>query len=131
MNFLKSLNKNLLVVVMSFLSISSFVKAEETQTLEVLKTLQKDLKTLEKARQRANSNELEQVIPDTGKKFAQDWGTKTETTKTKEIPETEARVAEWTNPRVVLIYTLSFSTVRSRPSTISMPIFRARKVCSK
>ncbi|MEC8544760.1 MAG: flagellar biosynthetic protein FliO, partial [SAR324 cluster bacterium] len=59
------------------------------------------LKTLEKARQRANSNELEQVIPDTGKKFAQDWGTKTETTKTKEIPETEARVAEWTNPRVV------------------------------
>ncbi|MEK9972336.1 MAG: flagellar biosynthetic protein FliO, partial [Deltaproteobacteria bacterium] len=59
------------------------------------------LKTLEKARQRANSNELEQVIPETGKKFAQDWGTKTETTKTKEIPETEARVAEWTNPRVV------------------------------
>ena len=59
------------------------------------------LKTLEKARQRANLNEVEQVIPETGKKFAQDWGTKTEVTKTKEIPETESRVAEWTNPRVV------------------------------
>ena len=59
------------------------------------------LKTLEKARKRANSNELEQVIPETGKKLAQDWGTKTETLKTKEISETEARVAEWTNPRVV------------------------------
>ena len=34
---------------MCFFSISSFVKADETQTLEVLKTLQKDLKTLEKA----------------------------------------------------------------------------------
>ena len=59
------------------------------------------LKTLEKARQRANLNEVEQVIPETGKKFAKDWGTKTEVTKTKEIPETESRVAEWTNPRVV------------------------------
>lgn len=59
------------------------------------------LKTLEKARQRANLNEVEQVIPETGKKFAQDWGTKTEVTKTKEIPETESRVDEWTNPRVV------------------------------
>ena len=59
------------------------------------------LKTLDKARQRANLNEVEQVIPETGKKFAQDWGTKTEVTKTKEIPETESRVAEWTNPRVV------------------------------
>ena len=49
MNFLKSLNKKILVFVMSFLSISFFVNAEETQTLEVLKTLQKDLKTLEKA----------------------------------------------------------------------------------
>jgi len=57
------------------------------------------LKTLEEARQRANSNKLKQVIPDTGKKFAQGWGTKTETTK--DIPENEARVAEWTNPRVV------------------------------
>ena len=59
------------------------------------------LKTLDKARQRANLNEVEQLIPETGKKFAQDWGTKTEVTKTKEIPETESRVAEWTNPRVV------------------------------
>ena len=57
------------------------------------------LKTLKEARQRANSNKLEQVIPEPGKKFAQDWGTKTETTK--DIPENEARVAEWTNPRVV------------------------------
>ena len=56
MNFLKSLNKKILVFVMSFLSISSFVKAEETQTLEVLKTLQKDLKTLEKAVYSQSSN---------------------------------------------------------------------------
>ena len=56
MNFLKSLNKKILVFVISFLSISSFVKAEETQTLEVLKTLQKDLKTLEKAVYSQSSN---------------------------------------------------------------------------
>ena len=56
MNFLKSLNKKILVFVMSFLSISSFVKAEETQSLEVLKTLQKDLKTLEKAVYSQSSN---------------------------------------------------------------------------
>ncbi|MDC3039390.1 tol-pal system protein YbgF [Candidatus Pelagibacter sp.] len=56
MNFLKSLNKKILFFVMSFLSISSFVKAEETQTLEVLKTLQKDLKTLEKAVYSQSSN---------------------------------------------------------------------------
>ena len=56
MNFLKSLNKKILVFVMSFLSIISFVKAEETQTLETLKTLQKDLKTLEKAVYSQSSN---------------------------------------------------------------------------
>ena len=56
MNFLKSLNKKILVFVMSFLSISFFVNAEETQTLEVLKTLQKDLKTLEKAVYSQSSN---------------------------------------------------------------------------
>ena len=56
MNFLKSLNKKILVFVMSFFSVSSFVKAEETQTLEVLKTLQKDLKTLEKAVYSQSSN---------------------------------------------------------------------------
>ena len=56
MNFLKSLNKKILVFVVSFLSISSFVKAEETQTLEVLETLQKDLKTLEKAVYSQSSN---------------------------------------------------------------------------
>ena len=56
MNFLKSLNKKILVFVMSFLSISSFVSAEETQTSEVLKTLQKDLKTLEKAVYSQSSN---------------------------------------------------------------------------
>ena len=41
---------------MCFFSISSFVKAEEAQTLEVLKTLQKDLKTLEKAVYSQSSN---------------------------------------------------------------------------
>ena len=41
---------------MCFFSISSFVKADETQTLEVLKTLQKDLKTLEKAVYSQSSN---------------------------------------------------------------------------
>ena len=41
---------------MIFFSISSFVKAEETQTLEVLNTLQKDLKTLEKAVYSQSSN---------------------------------------------------------------------------
>ena len=56
MNFLKSLNKKILVFVICFFSISSFVKAEETQTLEVLKTLQKDLKTLEKAVYSQSSN---------------------------------------------------------------------------
>lgn len=61
------------------------------------------LKTLDKARQRTNSSEVEQVIQETGKKFTQDWGTKTEVTKTKDIPESEAKVkvVEWTNPRVV------------------------------
>jgi tol-pal system protein YbgF len=49
MNFLKRLNKKILVFAMCFFSISFFVKAEEIQTLEVLKTLQNDLKTLEKA----------------------------------------------------------------------------------
>ena len=56
MNFLKSLNKKILVFVICFFSISSFVKAEETQTLEILKTLQKDLKTLEKAVYSQSSN---------------------------------------------------------------------------
>ncbi len=56
MNFLKSLNKKILVFVICFFSISSFAKAEETQSLEVLKTLQKDLKTLEKAVYSQSSN---------------------------------------------------------------------------
>ena len=56
MNFLKRLNKNILVFILCFFSISSFVKAEETQTLEILKTLQKDLKTLEKAVYSQSSN---------------------------------------------------------------------------
>ncbi len=56
MNFLKRLNKNILVFILCFFSISSFVRAEETQTLEVLKTLQKDLKTLEKAVYSQSSN---------------------------------------------------------------------------
>ncbi len=49
MKLLKYINKKLLVSVMCFFSINSFVEAEETKTLEVLETLQKDLKTLEKA----------------------------------------------------------------------------------
>ena len=49
MKFLKRINKRILVSAMCFYLISSFVKAEETQTLEVLETLKKDLKTLEKA----------------------------------------------------------------------------------
>ena len=56
MNFLKSLNKKILVFVICFFSISSSVKAEETETLEVIKTLQKDLKTLEKAVYSQSSN---------------------------------------------------------------------------
>ena len=36
-------------IIIFLFSIISFVKAEETETLEVIKTLQKDLKTLEKA----------------------------------------------------------------------------------
>ena len=56
MNFLNHLKKNILVSAMCFFSITSFVKAEEKQTLEVLKTLQKDLKTLEKAVYSQSSN---------------------------------------------------------------------------
>ena len=56
MKFLKRINKKILVYVMCFFSISSFVKAEETQTLKVLETLQKDLKTLEKAVYSQSSN---------------------------------------------------------------------------
>ena len=56
MNFLKRLNKKILVFAMCFFSISFFVKAEEIQTLEVLKTLQNDLKTLEKAVYSQSSN---------------------------------------------------------------------------
>ena len=58
------------------------------------------LKTLEKARKRANSNELEQIIPE-NEKIAQDRVPKTVATKTKDIPESETRVPEWTNSRVV------------------------------
>jgi len=49
MKFLKSINKRILVLSICLFSTTSLVKAEETQTLEVLKILQKDLKTLEKA----------------------------------------------------------------------------------
>ena len=56
MKFLKCINKRILVSAICFYLISSFVKAEETQTLEVLKTLQKDLKTLEKAVYSQSSN---------------------------------------------------------------------------
>ncbi|WP_082254970.1 tol-pal system protein YbgF [Candidatus Pelagibacter communis] len=56
MKFLKRINKRILVSAMCFYLISSFAKAEETQTLEVLKTLQKDLKTLEKAVYSQSSN---------------------------------------------------------------------------
>ena len=56
MKFLKSINVKILVSAICFFSISSFVKAEETQTLEVLETLKKDLKTLEKAVYSQSSN---------------------------------------------------------------------------
>ena len=56
MKFLKHINKKILVSAMCFFLVSSFIKAEETQTLEVLKTLQKDLKTLEKAVYSQSSN---------------------------------------------------------------------------
>ena len=56
MKFLKRINRRILVSAMCFYSISSFVKAEETQTLEVLETLKKDLKTLEKAVYSQSSN---------------------------------------------------------------------------
>ena len=49
MKFLEYINKSILVLILFLFSIISFVKAEETETLEVIKTLQKDLKTLEKA----------------------------------------------------------------------------------
>ena len=49
MKYLKSINKRIIVLSICLFSTVSFVKAEEAQTLEVLKTLQKDLKTLEKA----------------------------------------------------------------------------------
>ena len=49
MKFLEHINKSILVLIIFLFSIISFVKAEETETLEVIKTLQKDLKTLEKA----------------------------------------------------------------------------------
>jgi len=48
MKFLGYINKSILVLIIFLFSII-FVKAEETETLEVIKTLQKDLKTLEKA----------------------------------------------------------------------------------
>ena len=56
MIFLKRINKKILVSAMCFSLISSFVKAEGTESLEVLKTLQKDLKTLEKAVYSQTSN---------------------------------------------------------------------------
>ncbi len=56
MKFLKRINKKILVSVMCFFSISSLVKAEETQILKVLETLRKDLKTLEKAVYSQSSN---------------------------------------------------------------------------
>ena len=56
MKFLKRINKRILVSAMCFYLISSFVKAEETQTLEVMETLKKDLKTLEKAVYSQSSN---------------------------------------------------------------------------
>ena len=49
MKFLEYINKSILVLIIFLFSIISFVKAEETETLEVIKTLQKDLKTLERA----------------------------------------------------------------------------------
>ena len=49
MKFLEYINKSILFLIIFIFSTISFVKAEETETLEVIKTLQKDLKTLEKA----------------------------------------------------------------------------------
>ena len=49
MKFLEYINKCILFLIIYIFSSISFVKAEETETLEVIKTLQKDLKTLEKA----------------------------------------------------------------------------------
>ena len=49
MKFLEYINKSIFVLIIFLFSTISFVKAEETETLEVIKTLQKDLKTLEKA----------------------------------------------------------------------------------
>ena len=56
MKFLEYINKSVLVLIIFLFSIISFVKAEETETLEVIKTLQKDLKTLEKAVYSQSSN---------------------------------------------------------------------------
>ena len=56
MKFLESINKKLLVLPVCIFLTVSFAKAEESQTLEVLKTLQKDLKTLEKAVYSQSSN---------------------------------------------------------------------------
>jgi len=56
MKFFKSINKKLLVLPICIFLIVSFAKAEESQTLEVLKTLQKDLNTLEKAVYSQSSN---------------------------------------------------------------------------
>ena len=49
MKFLEYINKSILVLIIYIFSTIFFVKAEETETLKVIKTLQKDLKTLEKA----------------------------------------------------------------------------------
>ena len=46
MKFLEYINKCILFLIIFIFSTISFVKAEETETLEVIKTLQKDLKTL-------------------------------------------------------------------------------------
>jgi flagellar biogenesis protein FliO len=59
------------------------------------------LKTLEKARQHANSNEEETSASENGKKIAKDWVTKTETTQTLERSANETGTPEWTNPRVI------------------------------
>ena len=49
MKFLEYINKSISVLIIFLFSTIYFVNAEETETLEVIKTLQKDLKTLEKA----------------------------------------------------------------------------------
>ena len=49
MKFLEYINKSILFLIIFIFSTISFVKAEETETLEAIKTIQKDLKTLEKA----------------------------------------------------------------------------------